>query len=38
MIGKEAVDIVKEVIPQKGVFTEVTNRVLIGFVRKSSRK
>ena len=38
LIGKEAVDIVKEVIPQKGVFTEVTNRVLIGFVRKSSRK
>ena len=38
LIGKEAVDIVKEVIPQKGVFTEVTNRVLIGFVKQSNRK
>ncbi|MDO4512320.1 MAG: DUF2357 domain-containing protein, partial [Bacteroidales bacterium] len=38
LIGKQSVDIVAQVIPQKGVFTEVSNRALVGIVKPSNRR
>lgn len=37
LIASKSADIVKKVIPQKGVFTEVGDRVLVGLVKSSSR-
>ena len=38
LISKKSQEIIFEVIPQKGTFVEVGNRVLIGLVTNSSRK
>lgn len=38
LIDKPSAETVSEVIPQKGAFVEVGNRVLVGFVKSSNRK
>ena len=38
LINKKSTEIINRVIPQKGTFVEVGNRVLIGLVTNSSRK
>lgn len=38
LINKKSAEIINRVIPQKGTFVEVGNRILIGLVTNSSRK
>ena len=38
LINKKSTEIIDRVIPQKGTFVEVGNRILIGLVTNSSRK
>ena len=38
LIRKNATQIIEQVIPQKGTFVEVGNRVLMGLVKQSARK
>ncbi len=38
LITKKSVETLEKVIPQKGTFMEVSDRVLIGLVKESSRK
>lgn len=38
LINKKSAEIIDRVIPQKGTFVEVGNRILIGLVTNSSRK
>ena len=38
LMDKKSPEIIDNVIPQKGTFVEVGNRVLIGFVKNSSRQ
>ena len=38
LINKKSAEIIDRVIPQKGTFVEVGNRILIGLVANSSRK
>ncbi len=38
LIGKDSVNIIQDVIPQKGTVTEINNRVLVGLVKRDVEK